>query len=167
MRIRVDGDCDSAKAVRGYLADGGFLVDDDVYSYSVCVEETDSPVPVVDGIHCKLESEIVNAIAQLANTQVILDRPGANRSDRSIKIGVPVSFTTQQKDAVERGVRGGFENMLKAPAEVLAPVAPQPSAAAPIPVLDVSEVCRKLDAILTVLSAKPEAPRSWWQRLFS
>lgn len=167
MRIRVLGDCDSAKAVRGYLIDGGLLVDDTVYGYTVEIEETDSTIPVIDAIDSKLESAIVNAVAMLAGTQILLDRPGPNRSDTHIRISVPRSFSIVQKDAVERGIRGGFENMLKIgkPGQMVIEQQPTPTPVAPI---NLSEVCGELKAIVAILSAKPkEAPRSWWQRLFS
>lgn len=161
MRIRITGTNDSAKALRGLLIDGGHLIDDEVYNYTINVIDTAESFPEIDGIHCRLESAILDGIALVAATPVLVDRPGPNRSDTFITIGIPLSFSTERKAKVEYGIRGGLENLLRVAEPKIEDGPFSHSAIAPS--IDLTPLVERLDKIITAMQER----RSWWQRLFS
>jgi hypothetical protein len=89
MRIQVTGGSQSAKAVRTGLAAEGFAVCQRFATYKIQVGETDGAIPEVDGVDCELERQIVNCISRMADTDILLRRPGGVQSDQSIRVLVP------------------------------------------------------------------------------
>jgi hypothetical protein len=150
MRIRVTGDSESARAVAAGLMDGGFVVDDQAFDYTVDIGDTEGSQIVVDGIDCPLELHLFNAISLLSGMGVFMDRPGPNRNDAAITIWIPIDLPKDKRVAVERGVRGGFENMLRD--KPLRPA--QPTG---FPVADAIR-----DVVGLYLEAERNRPR-WWQ----
>ena len=140
MRISIQGECDAAKVVAGYLRSQGYLVTDTAPNYTVHLDEAATPVVdgqraiVVDGIDCRLESRMVWHITQLSKTRIVLARAGGVQSDQEIRI----VFPPEEALAVERGVFRG----------VLDAVLPQEEAA-------------------TGKATKKEAHKPWWRRLLA
>ena len=106
MRVRVTGTSGPAKAVRTGLAAEGFAVTDRFSSYQIIVEEAEGDVPEVDGIDCELERQIVNCIAKIADTDVLLRRRGGIESDQRIRIAVPKDDGMASR--VEQAIIKGF-----------------------------------------------------------
>ena len=106
MRIQVLGTSLSSCAVRAGLAAEGFAVTDFFPSYQILIEETAGPVPEVDGVDCELERQIVNLIAAIAGTDVLLRRPGGIRSDHMIRILIPNNEAMGH--SIEQAIIKGF-----------------------------------------------------------
>ncbi|MBM3813446.1 MAG: hypothetical protein FJW20_17630 [Acidimicrobiia bacterium] len=106
MRIQVKGECPSAKAVRTGLAAEGFAVSDWFPTYKIHIGETEGAIPEVDGVDCELERQVVNSIATIAGTDVLLRRPGGVRSDQEIRILIPRN--QEMAAAVEQAAIKGF-----------------------------------------------------------
>ncbi len=106
MRIQVTGDCPSARAVRTGLAAEGFAVTRWFPSYEIQIEATSGAIPEVDGVDSELERQVVNCIAGIANTDILLRRQGEVRSDQKIRILIPQD---EAKAAlVEQAIIKGF-----------------------------------------------------------
>lgn len=154
MRIRVTGTSESALAVAKGLMDGGFVVDDEAFDYTVEINDTPGSQVVVDGINCPLELQVFNAIAMTADIGVFMDRPGPNRSDSYLSIRIPTSFSKEKRVAIEHGVRGGFENMLKPKTR------PAPVGGMVVDVLPLAQAIK--DVAKLIIEAESAKPR-WWQ----
>lgn len=100
MRFRVIGKSESAKAVRTSLFMGGVVVADEGYGFTIEVTDTDLNIPTVDGVDSEIERLMLDRIAEVANTPIMMMRPGGNRSDQHIVIGVPQTG----RHLVERGI---------------------------------------------------------------
>ncbi len=129
MRIKIIGECESARALRGLLHQAGFalseflpaavLVHGPVAGYVISVEEATAPNMAgqiyVDSAECELERAILRHITQLAPSPVILDRPGGQvHSDREIRILVPAGKPAEAT-AVEFGALRGLLDVLGDP----------------------------------------------------
>jgi hypothetical protein len=124
MRVKVIGECDSARALRGLLRQAGFAVVEflpadvvkfaPVAGYVVTIEEGAHSVPgkgslgiYIDSSDCPLERNVLRHISQLTKRPVLLDRQGGKvHSDSEIRIIVPGDADAQQ--AVEFGVLRGL-----------------------------------------------------------
>lgn len=139
MRISIQGECDAAKVVAGYLRSQGYLVTDKAPNYTIFLDEAATPVVdgrraiVVDGVDCRLESRMVWHISQLSKARIVLAREGGVQSDQEIRVVFPPEDTL----AIERGVFRG----------VLDVVLPEGVAATEKP-------------------TKKEARPPWWKRIF-
>lgn len=162
MRIRITGDAELVKATSLYLIDGGFLIGDEAASYSIEFKKTSASIPSLDGVDCKLEGHLLNSIAMVANTAVLVDRPGPNRSDSHIVIGIPESFDVRQLDAIARGVKSGFENMFRS-AEPEPPVVQMFTPASNDDLL--RSVIVELREIARIMNT-PKEKKPWWQNFF-
>ncbi len=120
MRIKIIGDCESARALRGLLRKAGFAVVEFLPAevvaalpgggYVVEIEEGEAGRPGIyfDSIDSELEANILRHTAALSPLPVTVDRPGGKvRSDREIRIVVPAGNVREQA-AVEYGVLRGL-----------------------------------------------------------
>lgn len=114
MRIQVLGSCNSAVSIANYLRAAGVLISNEAYNFTVEAYDAETIYPIVDGVDCRLEALIVSRISDLAETRVILDRGGPNRSDMKIVIGIPSLFSDSQKSQVERGIMQAVVQFLAA-----------------------------------------------------
>jgi len=126
MRIRVLGECDSARALRGLLRKAGFAVTEvlpaellksaqgPAAGYVIRIEESHAVATGIefDSIDCELEAAILRHVTQLSPNPVVLDRPGGQvHSDREIRIVVPAGEEREQQ-AVEFGVLRGLVEII-------------------------------------------------------
>jgi hypothetical protein len=104
MRINIKGKNVSALALRGMLRKSGFVVSEAGALLSVAIEESETEsFIVVDGVDSELERLVVNSIAELSLTPILLRRGGSRQSsDHEIAITVPARDA--ERIAVERGV---------------------------------------------------------------
>ncbi len=121
MRIKVIGDGDCARALRGLLRKAGFAVTEFLPAevvralpsggYVIRLEEGPArPGGHVyfDSIDCELEASILRHVTLLSPLPVTVDRPGGQvRSDREIRIVIPCGNVREQA-AVEYGVLRGL-----------------------------------------------------------
>ena len=132
MRIKVIGDCDSARALRGLLRKAGFAVTEFLPAqlvtelpsggYVIYIEESAINLAdaeagkniLFDSVDSELEANILRHVTQLTPHPVVVDRPGgAVHSDREIRIVVPKSLAAgdghgREATAVEFGVLRGL-----------------------------------------------------------
>lgn len=111
MRVRVIGDSESAVAVRSSLfLSGGVVISEVGYGYTVEIEDQAGwPTPTIDGVDCDFERRLLNSIATVANTPVLMLRPGGVQSDRHVKIGVP---TGAERHLIEQAIMRAVVQML-------------------------------------------------------
>lgn len=126
MRVRIDGDCQSALAVRAALALSGIAVSAEAYGLTVAIHETDQQYVTVDGIDTILEAKLVNRIAALTDSPLLLFRSGGVQTEEEVRLGVPENWPVERKAAFERGV---LQGVLQALQPVMSPK-DQPAAAA-------------------------------------
>jgi hypothetical protein len=119
MRIKVIGECDCARALRGLLRKAGFAVSEFLPAevikempsggYVVRIDEGPAGLPLYfDSVHSELERNILRHVTELSARAVVLDRPGGQvHSDREIRIVVPAGAAAEQ-NAVEFGVLRGL-----------------------------------------------------------
>jgi hypothetical protein len=117
MRIRIMGDCMSARSLRNLLRSAGFAVTETapavvrtmpLFGYTIYLEEhTDGRIHL-DSVDSELEQKIFRHISQLTPTPVVIDRQGGQvHSDREIRILIPCA-SDQDQQAVELGVLRGL-----------------------------------------------------------
>ncbi len=108
MRIKVSGDCPSAKALRGELAAAGYVVTEHFASYTIMIEESaeQRKAIMIDAIDCELERQVINAVAQNTAIPIVLLRPGGVQSDRAIRVIIPPD--EECRIAAERGLLSGL-----------------------------------------------------------
>jgi hypothetical protein len=128
MRIRIDGNCDAAQVVTGYLRSQGYLVSEHDPNYTIYLEEGETPEVdgrpsiVVDGIDCKIENRMIHHISHLTAARIVLARAGGVQSDQEIHI----AFNHADTAAIEKGV---FRGVLDTVGPEVAPA--QPGVAVP------------------------------------
>jgi len=131
MRIKIIGDCESARALRGLLRKAGFAVTEvlpaellksaqgPAAGYVIRIEEyraVDTGIHF-DSIDCELEAAILRHVTQLSPNPVVVDRPGGQvHSDREIRIVVPAGEEREQQ-AVEFGVLRGLVDIIHGKAQ--------------------------------------------------
>ncbi|MGH9776556.1 MAG: hypothetical protein ACRD50_16615 [Candidatus Acidiferrales bacterium] len=118
MRVKIVGECTSAKSIRSLLRKAGiavteFLPADAVTKlpsggYLITIEESESPNIAFDSADSQLERNILRHVSLLSKLPVIVDRPGGMvHSDCEIRLIVPRNDSEQQI-AVEFGVLRGL-----------------------------------------------------------
>jgi hypothetical protein len=110
VRISVQGDADSAKAVRGYLRNAGVLVKDSFPGYTVRIETSSKNKEIIcDSVPSELETNILFILHEYLTDlpekhDVVLRRAGGDvRGDREIKFILP-AFDEPQCCAAERAI---------------------------------------------------------------
>jgi hypothetical protein len=157
MRIKVTGECESARALRGLLRKAGFVVSDalpevgPVAGYTITIEESDQSGWIhVDSVDGELEAAVLRQITKLSTHPVSLDRPGGQvHSERELRVVVPAGDAAQQH-AVEFGVLRGL----------LEVCAPKPDQPAETPRASAAAEDKSAQA-----HAAPEG--AWWRRLWA
>jgi len=137
MRIKVMGENDCARALRGLLRKAGFAVSEFLPSevvamlpsggYVVEIEVMGTPPSPIyfDSVDSELEANILRHVAALTPLPVVVDRPGGRiRSDREIRIVVPQG-AAREAAAVEFGVLRGLLDTVQG--------IPKPAGKPPIP----------------------------------
>ncbi len=120
MRIKVIGENDCARALRGLLRKAGFAVSEFLPAavvrempsggYVIYIEEAEDVRGQIyfDSVDCELEANVLRHVTALSTKPVVVDRPGGVvHSDREIRILVPRVFPGEQM-AVEFGVLRGL-----------------------------------------------------------
>jgi hypothetical protein len=118
MRIKIVGECEAAKALRGLLRKAGFAVTEFLPSeavtglqagYVITIEETGSSGWIhLDSVDAELEGAVLRHITKLSPQPVSVDRPGGQvHSERELRIVVPAGDAVQAQ-AVEFGVLRGL-----------------------------------------------------------
>ena len=128
MRIKIIGDCDSARALRGLLRKAGFAVTEFLPAelvtelpsggYVVYVEESAEAQHILfDSVDSELEANILRHVTLLSPNPVVVDRPGGEvHSDREIRIVVPRQGRGEREaGAVEFGVLRGLMDTVHKP----------------------------------------------------
>ncbi len=140
MRVRIIGDGECARSLRGLLRKAGFAVVEFLPpevvkalpsgGYVIHIElaaasptrASTEPWIHFDSVDCELEANILKHVTALSKHPVVVDRPGGVvHSDREIRIVVPAHLPGQQM-AVEFGVLRGLVDTVGK----LVPVLPQP-----------------------------------------
>jgi hypothetical protein len=109
LRVIINGDNDTAKAVRGILLQGGFVVTTRLARLELTIEEADIPEPVLDGVDSELERQLLAAIAdRTPSGRVLIQRSGGIRSDQAMRIVVPAvdEERVAMETAILRGLHG-------------------------------------------------------------
>ncbi len=109
LRVIVHGENDTAKAVRGVLLQGGFVVTDNLARLELTIDEGSVAEPVLDGVDGELERHLLSAIADLTPSgRVLIQRQGGNRSDSAMRITVPTSDAERvaMETAILRALHG-------------------------------------------------------------
>ena len=133
MRIKVVGENDCARALRGLLRQAGFAVSEFLPTdpprrvnapsagYVISVVESEGGENILfDSVDCPLEANILRHVTALSKLPVLLDRPGGEvHSDREIRISVPACGGEAQQLAVEFGVLRGLMDTVAVPTAVL------------------------------------------------
>jgi hypothetical protein len=104
MRISIQGESLSAKAIRTMLALEGLAITNECPQFVVFIGETVRDIPVVDGVDSEVERKIVNQIANLAQTAIYLQRPGGVQSDQAIGIELPKFEPAEKIQRIEIAV---------------------------------------------------------------
>jgi len=103
MRVLIQGDCPSAKVLRGYLARHDFHLSAHQPDLTVSIEEqADAAHLLLDSIHCELEQAILRHLRQQTTTPIEIHTAGGVESDREVRIVLPP--VEQERRAVEVGV---------------------------------------------------------------
>ncbi len=128
MRIKVIGENNCARALRGLLRKGGFAVSEFLPAavvrempsggYVIRVEESRAAGQILfDSVDCEFERNILRHVTQLSPNPVMVDRPGGQvHSDREIRIVVPAEDEREQQ-AVEFGVLRGVLDTVSDPGQ--------------------------------------------------
>ena len=123
MRIKVVGENDVARSVRGMLRQAGFAVSEFLPAdavvngpqagYVITIEETEGSGWIhLDSVDCPLERRVLQHITALSPQPVSIDRPGGEvHSERELRILLPKGDQAQAT-AVEFGVLRGFLELL-------------------------------------------------------
>jgi hypothetical protein len=123
MRIKIIGENEVARSVRGLLRQAGFAVTEFLPAdavlhgpqagYVVTIEETETSGWIhLDSVDCPLERRILQHVTALSPHPVSIDRPGGEvHSERELRILVPKG-DSGQATAVEFGVLRGFLELL-------------------------------------------------------
>jgi len=130
MRIKIIGDNDCARALRGLLRKAGFAVSEYLApelvkdlpggGYVVYIDPAPGAGPGVGTIHfdsvdCELEANILRHVTALWKSPVGLNRPGGRvHSDQEIRILVPLGNEAAAL-AVEFGVLRGLTDTVHGP----------------------------------------------------
>ncbi len=130
MRVKVIGENDCARAVRGLLRKAGLAVTEvmpaellklgqgPAAGYVVRIEQSNEPLIHFDSVDCELEAKILRHVTQLSARPVVVDRPGGQvHSDREIRIVVPPAAAGDAAAAVavEFGVLRGLIEVIHQP----------------------------------------------------
>lgn len=89
MRIRVEGECESARVLRGKLEAAGYATQSQHGpDYVVTIgEQFGGPAPVIlDGIDCRFEQEVLTHLHRQGVPRVWIQFEGGVQSDRAIKV---------------------------------------------------------------------------------
>jgi len=112
MRVKVDGHCETAKVLRGYLLKSDFVsLVSNWPDVTVWVEE-DSKLHdvIVDGVDGDLERSVINGIADSSKFHIRLQRVGGVQSDKEIRVIVPES-----NPGIEIGLANGVLKYIHKP----------------------------------------------------
>jgi hypothetical protein len=89
MRVLIDGDCVTAKALRGYLARHDFYLTSHAPDFTVRIEEQPGAVrPLIAGIPGELEHAILRHLRKQTATPIEL-HPATGGETRAVRIVVP------------------------------------------------------------------------------
>jgi len=126
MRIKIIGDNDCARALRGLLRKAGFAVSEYLApqlvkelpsgGYVIYIEEAPAGAAIhFDSVDCELEANILHHVTALWKSAVGLNRPGGRvHSDQEIRILVPPGNEAAAL-AVEFGVLRGLTDTVHGP----------------------------------------------------
>ena len=103
MRIRVEGDNPTAKALRGYLARHDFHLTVHAPDYTVHIDEDPAAVrPSLAGMPCELEQTILRHLRKQTGTPIEIHSPAGVKSDREVRLVAPP--VEEERHAVEVAV---------------------------------------------------------------
>lgn len=136
------------------------VVSDEGYLYTVEIVHCDGPVPTVDGVDSEWERKLINRIADIAGTNILLLRPGGIQSDQHIRIGIPDGRLAPK---VERGVFQAVLQMASMPPTNVVRVANALKAE----MVALLEEARDLAAMKPELPPLPPPPVSWIDKVKS
>jgi hypothetical protein len=90
MRVLIEGDCTTAKALRGYLARHDFHLTSHAPDLAVRIEEQASAVrPLIAALPGELEQAILRHLRKQTATPVEIHTAGRAEGDRAVRIVVP------------------------------------------------------------------------------
>ncbi len=103
MRIRIEGDNPTAKALRGYLARHDFHLTAHAPDYTLYLDEDPGAArPSLAGIPCELEQAILRHLRKQTATPIEIRNPAGGESDREVRIVAPP--VEEERHAVEVAV---------------------------------------------------------------
>jgi len=103
MRILIEGDNPTAKALRGYLARHDFHLTNHEPDYTVHIDEDEGAIrPSLAGITCELDQAILRHLRIQTATSIEIHNPTGSESDREVRIVTPAA--EEYRRAVEVSV---------------------------------------------------------------
>ena len=106
MRIRVLGDCLSARALRGDLSRAGFAVTDTGARYTLHIEEGYAGEILVDSIDGQIDRAITEHLRALTTTPIKVQTAGGIQSEFEIRMSVPPDQAEQAN--IEKAILRGL-----------------------------------------------------------
>src|SRR2546421_2261617 len=90
MRVHIQGECASAKALRGLLRRHDFHLSEYHPDWTIQIDEAESAgAPILDSVDCELEAGILRHLRKLTSAHVVLQTAGGIQHDRAVRIVVP------------------------------------------------------------------------------
>lgn len=108
MRIKVQGTSQSVAVLRSHLEhpNVGYIVSGAAASFTIILDDDPNATHItVDSIDSPLERNIINCIAELTDSQILLARAGGIQDETSIRLIIPVNT---DPSVIERGVLRGI-----------------------------------------------------------
>lgn len=110
MRINIIGSHPMVSSSKALALRAGLHVTPILPSYTVILRRTESYAIVIDAVACPLETQVLNAIAELSDRNILLVRAGGIRDDNRIEISVPMDGLVEA--AVEEGIVRGLLRLI-------------------------------------------------------
>jgi chemotaxis regulatin CheY-phosphate phosphatase CheZ len=102
MRIFVTGKHPSTKVLERLLEANGYTISEYQPFMTLILEYTNEPYIIVDGVDSEFERRVINNIAEITPSKILLNRIDGIESDQEMRIFV--NYDPTLCDAVERGV---------------------------------------------------------------
>src|SRR5438132_14212208 len=108
MRIKVLGEGEVAKTLRGHLAAFSHVaVVDVLQDFTVEIRQEAGPAATIDGVDGPLEAHVLQQLAEAVG-HVLVKRQGGNQRDDTIIVGIPIEAEVKAERALFRALTGGM-----------------------------------------------------------
>lgn len=111
MRVRIIGDCDTARDIRSSFGRTDIVVSELGADYIVRVTEGDVELVELNGIDCELERRVANCLEKVAKCNPLLDRLGDIRTDNELGVLIPRAWGADRKRSVRDAICRAIQQM--------------------------------------------------------